>query len=134
MIVLIHEPGSICSLQTHLRDHQAYEDATMRKGTINRGTNVLDVRLPLIAPNIILQSPYRIVEGHTRFYEAARRGVGIEAYLATTLEELLDAPHECFATLSQKQCEHIYSHLDFFQDRAIKKGVQYIRDLVEKYK
>lgn len=135
MIVLIQDPGSICSLQAHLQCYpNVYKDATISTSDIDGVTTVLDVRLPIRAPNIILQSPYRVVEGHTRCYEAACRGVGIEAYLATTLDDLLHAPHECFVTLSKEQCAHIYSHLDAFQDRTIEEGVQYIRDLIRKKK
>ena len=132
MIILIQEPGKVCSLQTQLqccRNH--YLSNPTRISRVNNKTKVLDVRLPLIAPNFIFTSPYRIIEGHTRFYEAARQGVGIEAFLAPTIEDLDKAPAECFTTLNRTDCKLIYASLDSFQQEAMTAGITYIQDLLK---
>lgn len=134
MLQLISEPGTVCSTQAHMQRYgNYYKDSPKRKSIFDDGVTVLDVRTPIIVPNHTPSSSYRILEGHTRFLEAARQGIGIEAHFAQNIADLDSLPEECFTTLSKYHCRGIFPGLDEFQQDANDAGIIFISDLVTKY-
>ncbi len=131
MIILIKDPGSVRSTQTNLQCYRnIYRNASTRLSNIDRTIEVLDVRLPLVSSNPLPPGDYRVIEGHTRFYEATKRGVGIEAELINSETDILKCPKECFAQLSIESCVSIFLNLNFYQMKAQEEGVIFIRDLL----
>ena len=131
MMILIQEPGAVCVCQSGLQSYpNVYEHSSTRYSNVDGATMVLDVRFPIVAPNITIPGGYRIVEGHTRFYEAARRNIGVDAVLIENVDDLLRCPPECFVNLPFARCEEIFKRLDFYQQTAHEYGKYYVHDLL----
>lgn len=130
MRILIKEPREVLTSQTALQLFgNFYENCVTRKSSIDSKTIVLDVRLPIVAFYELDKNKYIVVEGHTRFYEATRQNVGIEAELVKNLEELTNCPEECFRTLDINSCKFCFMKLSFAHEYAKSKGIVCIGDL-----
>ena len=141
MKILIKTPGRVCVTQDHVcRDGNIYSETGTRTSSVDEETEVLDVRLPIVADNKLPNGQLRILEGHTRFYEAARRGLAIETEYDEKEEDLEGCPTECFVddnlfnryAAGLSRCRAMLQGIDNAQGMAIRSGFVYVGDFIWK--
>ncbi|PIN89722.1 hypothetical protein COU60_02820 [Candidatus Pacearchaeota archaeon CG10_big_fil_rev_8_21_14_0_10_34_76] len=129
MRTLVKNPGKIRVSQCGLQEKpNVYKCALEKLSQIDGTSTVLDVRPPIIMASPSFLGEYVVLEGHTRFYEAHKRGIGIEAELVTNKDDLATCPFECFETLSLSRCVSVLDNLHVHQREASLNCYKFISD------
>lgn len=129
MRTLVKNPGKIRVSQCGLQEKpNVYAFASERLSSLDGNIIVLDVRPPIIMASPSFLGEYVVLEGHTRFYEAHKRKIGIEAELVTGKTDLANCPPECFETLSLSRCVGVLDNLWIHQREAYLNCYKFISD------